>query len=101
MAKSFRIIMTVPIEALLLKSKESAEQNAVMFTGDTTSGSFQGRNFAGEYRTEGETLFITLSQKPFFIPWSVAEAKVREFLSYDPGVQRNSRHSIGCAASGS
>ena len=101
MAKSFSIIMAAPIEALLLKAKEAAEQNGVMFTGDTTSGSFQGNGFAGEYKTQGETLFVTLSQKPFFIPWSVAEAKVREFLSYDPGVQRNSRHSIGCAASGS
>lgn len=101
MAKSFSITMTVPIKVLLLKSKESAEQNAVMFTGDTTSGSFQGKHFAGEYRTDGETIFVTLSQKPFFIPWSVAEAKVREFLSYDPGIQRNSRNSVGCAASGS
>ena len=101
MAKSFSIIMSASIKALLLKCKESAEQSGVMFTGDTTSGSFQGKHFAGEYRTEGETIFVTLSQKPFFIPWSVAEAKVREFLSYDPGIQRNSRHSIGCAASGS
>ena len=101
MAKSFSIIMTAPIKALLLKGKEAAEQNGVMFTGDTTSGSFQGKGFAGEYKTQGETLFVTLSQKPFFIPWSVAEAKVAEFLSYDRGVQRNSRHSIGCAAPGS
>lgn len=99
MAKSFSIITTAPIKTLLLKGKEAAEQNGVMFTGDTTSGSFQGKGFAGEYRTQGKTLFVTLSQKPFFIPWSVAEAKLREFLSYDPGVQRNSRHSTGCAAS--
>ena len=101
MAKSFNIIMTAPIKALLLKGKEAAKQNGAMFTGDTTSGSFQGKGLAGEYRIEGENLFVTLSQKPFFIPWSVAEAKVREFLSHDPGVQRNSKHSIGCAASGS
>jgi len=99
MARSISITMTAPMKALLLKGKEAAEQNGVMFTGDTTSGSFQGQGLAGEYSTKGETLSVTLSQKPFFIPWSEVEAKAKEFLSYDPGVQCNSRHSIGSAAS--
>ena len=84
MAKSFSIRMRTPIKALLHKSKEAAKQNGVMFTGDRTSGRFQGKGFVGEYRTRGETLFVTLSEKPFFIPWSVAAALVRELVREQP-----------------
>ncbi len=84
MAKSFSIIMTAPIKALVHRSKEAAKENGVMFRGNTTSGRFEGRGFVGEYRTRGETLFVTLSEKPLFIPWSVAAALVRELVREQP-----------------
>jgi len=81
--RSFSVVLNDPLKALLPRAKEVAEQSGVIFNGDTTLGSFQGKGFAGEYRIEGDTLFATISQKPFFIPWSVVESKVREFLLYD------------------
>lgn len=84
MAKSFTIVLNDSHKALLPKAKEMAERNGVVFTGDMASGSFQGKGIAGEYRVEGDTLFATISDKPFFVPWSVVNSMVRKFLSYAP-----------------
>ena len=54
------------------------------FEGSDTAGEFAlptpiGR-FEGDYLVEGQTLWIEVTNKPFFVPCSAIEAKLRDYV---------------------
>jgi hypothetical protein len=83
MAETFSYTVKTKPEDLLqtLKGKLRGHDQ-IVFTGDETSGHMKGRGFEGSYsmsRTpSGTEIALTISKKPFIIPWSIIESKLDE-----------------------
>ena len=80
MSKTFTIEAHEPIETLLERARSTAEKHNATFTGDTTKGDFAGSGVKGTYETNGSTIHITITDKPFMAPMSMVESKIREFF---------------------
>ncbi|MBT7057065.1 MAG: hypothetical protein HN976_18375, partial [Lentisphaerae bacterium] len=61
--------------------KERSRQNGIHFTGDERSGRASGRGFVMAYRVDGRTIAITVRKKPWLVPWSMVEDKLKGELS--------------------
>ena len=80
MAHSFQVKLTDSPEALVEKAKKVAAENNATFTGDAQAGHFSASGVEGRYTINGDIIAVTLTTKPFYAPWSVVEARVREFF---------------------
>ena len=65
---------------MVSEAKKVSRQNNVTFSGNTTSGSFSGKGVKVRYRIEGNTVEITITDKPTLASWSTVESKVKEFF---------------------
>jgi hypothetical protein len=80
-AKSFTVSMGRAAPSVLLtKARRVANDNNATFYGDEESGGFSRDKVKGTYRIAGETVFVTITDKPWAVPWFVVESKVREFF---------------------
>ena len=80
MSKTFTIEAKEPIETLLERAKATAARHSATLSGDTKKGTFAGSGVKGTYETEGSTIHITITDKPFVAPMSMVESKIREFF---------------------
>ena len=58
-----------------------AQSQGLQITGDSGSTSYQGIDFTWQYDSSSQSLTITCTEKPFFVPCSMIEQKIREVLS--------------------
>ena len=65
---------------LVSEAKKLAKENDASVSGDANSGSFSGKGVKGRYKIEGETVKITITDKPTLASWSKVESKVKEFF---------------------
>jgi len=80
-ARSFTVSTGgVAPSVLVTKARRVANDNNASFYGDEESGSFSGDKVKGTYRIARGTVFVTITDKPWAIPWFVVESKVREFF---------------------
>ena len=68
-------------ETLLQQARQVAKENDATFKGDTNSGSFSGKGVEGSYEIEGNTVKVTVTNKPMLASWSKVESKMEEFFS--------------------
>lgn len=80
MSKTFTIQANEPMDQLLERAKATAARHNATLTGDTSSGTFAGSGVKGTYQTEGSTIHITITDKPFVAPMSMVESKIRDFF---------------------
>jgi hypothetical protein len=80
MAKSFSVNTTEDHSFLIARAKRVATENGAIFRGDTTSGSFSGSDVKGTYHMQGRTVTVTVTDKPWHIPWFVVERQVKGFF---------------------
>ena len=66
---------------MVSEAKQVAEENDATFEGDTSSGSFSGQGVEGNYEIQGQTVEVTITDKPTLAPWSKVESKVKEFFA--------------------
>lgn len=66
--------------SLLARAKKVAKENGATLIGDERSGRFSHGMFGGEYRTEGQTVIVTVTDKHRLLPWSVVESRLRELF---------------------
>ena len=78
--KTFRVQTQKDPDTLLKEARQIAQENVATFKGDTSSGSFSGKGVEGNYEIEGQTVEVTITDKPTLAPWSKVESKVREFF---------------------
>src|ERR671920_802419 len=78
--RTFSIKATKNPSTLVSEAKKVAKENNATFSGDTTSGSFSGKEVKGRYKIEGGTVKVTITDKPALASWSTVESKVREFF---------------------
>ncbi len=86
MSHTFTIIPSDEISALLARVKTAIMSSGGSFEGNEEEGVFFGKTplgfIKGEYcciRENGIT--VTIMDKPFFVPYSVIELKIREYFS--------------------
>jgi len=51
-----------------------------LFEGDEMSGNFSGGGVIGSYTVLGTTVNITISKKPFIVPVSLIEGKIKSYF---------------------
>ena len=79
---------TVPVgdvSSAINKVKEAvAKQSGATFNGDTSKGSFSGSTAVGtvegNYTVNGNNVSITITKKPFVVPQSTVESKIRDWF---------------------
>jgi len=59
--------------------KKASEKNGVV-EGDNTSGTITGNGIKSNYIIEGNSISITVTEKPAFIPWSLVEKKLNDYI---------------------
>lgn len=79
--KTFSVNTNKDPETLVQEARTVAEENNATFSGDANSGTFSGRGVEGSYEVEGNTVTITVTDKPRLATWSKVESKVKEFFS--------------------
>ena len=80
MAKTFSVDFTEDTSDLVARAEEAARRFGADFQGDTTSGSFSGKGFAGTYQIHAGVATVIITDKPFLVPWGVGESQVRGFF---------------------
>jgi len=80
MSKTFTIQANEPIESILKRARETAARHDAKLEGDTQKGTFSGAGVKGVYETDGSNIHITITDKPFVIPMSLVESKIRDFF---------------------
>jgi hypothetical protein len=78
--KTFNVNTQKNPDTLVSEAKQVAKENDATFEGDTSSGRFSGKGVEGSYQIEGQTVEVTITDKPTLAPWSKVESKVKEFF---------------------
>ena len=78
--KTFRVQTQKDPDTLVKEARQVAKENDATFERDTSSGSFSGKGVEGNYQIEGQTVEVTITDKPTLAPWSKVESKVKEFF---------------------
>jgi hypothetical protein len=78
--RTFTINTNKDPQTLVEEARQAAEENNADFEGDTNSGSFSGKGVEGSYEIEGNTVHVTVTDKPSLASWSKVESKLGEFF---------------------
>ena len=83
MAKTFSFnVKSTPEELLKLLKKMIEKADGIEFSGNERSGSGSGKGFEGTYKMHkkgaANKVDITITKKPWLIPWSLIESKLSE-----------------------
>ncbi|WP_228719977.1 hypothetical protein [Methylococcus geothermalis] len=81
MSKVIEIKIGSEPQSLVAKAEKAAREKGMVFSGDETTGSFSGNGVEGVYEFRGDLLAITITKKPFVLPWAVIEASVKSFFA--------------------
>lgn len=68
-------------EVFFEKCRQAAARSGGTCEGDATAGQFSGQGVAGYYRVVDNTIEVTVTRKPFIIPWSLVESALRGFFA--------------------
>ena len=84
MAQSFSFDLPGDPQAAVTKAGILVRQAGGTFSGGVDGGSFTGKTPVGEvkgnYRTAGNTVTVEITDKPFIVPKTTVESKIREFF---------------------
>ena len=84
MAHSFSFDLPGDPAAAVAKAGTIVRDAGGTFSGDASAGSFAGKTPVGEvkgvYRGSGGRVTVEITGKPFVVPKSMAESKIREFF---------------------
>lgn len=81
MSKSFEFQLKRNPDELIVKAREAARSNGIHFEGDGQTGRFAGLGIEGSYLVLEKTLSIQVAKKPLIMPWSMIEAKLKDFFT--------------------
>ncbi len=85
MAHTFTIMPVDEISVLVKRVESAITAAGGSFRGNEENGIFLGKTplgfIKGEYCcTEAEKIEVTIVEKPFFVPYSLIELKIREYF---------------------
>jgi len=79
--KTYRIRLNSTPGELVEKASSIAKDNGFNFNGNEENGDFGAMGVEGAYRIANEEVVVTISSKPFMIPWSMVEKYVQQFFT--------------------
>ena len=80
MSRTFEVTIDSAPAELMSKAKKVAQEHGATILGDNYSGALSASGVEGGYEVIGSTVFITITKKPFFVPWGTVEKKVMDFF---------------------
>ncbi len=85
MAHSFAVTVTGDLNRSLKRASTTITNAGGTFVGNVNSGTFSGKTVAGvvkgKYTVSGNKITVTITDKPFVVPNSTIETKVREYFN--------------------
>jgi hypothetical protein len=81
-AKRFEIRIAAKPGCLIEHFRRSALEHEFEFVGDESAGRFSGKGIEGAYEIRGDQLLLTIHKKPFFLPWMLVEAAVKDYFGW-------------------
>jgi hypothetical protein len=85
MACDFSLPFSGNPEDVLGKARKAVEGQGGNFSGDANGGNFDvsifGNKIVGNYTVSGQTLHITITDKPFMVPCSAIEGFLKNQLT--------------------
>jgi hypothetical protein len=75
-ARTFSLSTPVNPLTLLARAKKAAYENGATLLGDEHSGRFSHDLIKGDYRMEGQTVIVTITQKHWLVPWPIVESRL-------------------------
>ena len=60
-------------EVLIGKLEKAAKKHDIHFEGDNSHGFAKGKGFLVKYQIAGDQCTLTVTKKPFIVPWGVVE----------------------------
>jgi hypothetical protein len=65
---------------LLDRAKNAAASSGAIFVGNTSDGVFHNDQVAGSYHVSGNNVYVTITIKPWYAPWSMVISKIKGFF---------------------
>ena len=74
------VTKTAP-STLMARVKREANEHGAEFRGGEASGSFSASGFKGVYRMKDKVVTIDITEKPWYVPWALAESELKRLLA--------------------
>lgn len=81
MPRTFSLISVKDPGTLVARARRVAIENGADFRGNEASGSFSASGVKGVYRREGKVVSITITEKPFYVPWPLVESELNRLVT--------------------
>lgn len=79
--RTFSVVTAGRPEHLIDKAKKLALEHGALLVGNSSSGSVSTGDVNGEYNVHGNTVCVTITKKPFYVPWATVEKRVKDFFT--------------------
>jgi len=79
--RTFTLVTKTDPGKLLARVKREANERGAEFRGAEASGSFSASGVKGVYRMEGKVVTIYITEKPWHVPWALAESELKRLLA--------------------
>jgi hypothetical protein len=83
MTKTFDIPFSGETASVFQHAKHAADEAGATLKGDEKHGTFSGKGIEGHYEVSGQTVHVTITQKPVIVSDSAIESRLREFFEQD------------------
>jgi len=70
-----------PIDRLLDRAAREAAANGVRFSGNSKSGMMESTDVKLGYEVHDRTILFIVEEKPFWVPLTMIESRIKEWLS--------------------
>lgn len=81
MSHNFRIPITEPAEDILDQIESTVSEHGLMLKRGKAEDVILGRGFRVALRFRPNLVEVEIQEKPFIVPWSQVEAKIRAFFT--------------------
>jgi len=79
--RTFTLVTKTDPGTLMARVKREANERGAEFRGAEASGSFSASGVKGVYRMEGKVVTIDITEKPWYVPWALAESELKRLLA--------------------
>lgn len=80
MPEAFSFKITGTPDQGVAKARAAAEKEGAEFSGDVSAGPLSALGAVGPYTISGDTVEVTISERPFFPPPSLVESKIKSLF---------------------
>lgn len=79
--RTFTLVTKTDPGTLMARAKREANERGAEFRGAEASGMFSASGVKGVYRMEGKVVTIDITEKPWYVPWALAESELKRLLA--------------------